>query len=153
MVFLPWKTRTIRGAWRFIICGGTCSFQSKRCQHVKLTIMAFHSTAELNVAIVCACMPCLKPLLVRLFPRARWLRADPRPRDLDTISDTTLSDREASTDIAERRIDWAALRANHGAEKDTDTASTCMTSAEERQRGVTEDLRAGKTQGNNSDSI
>lgn len=37
----------------------------------RLAINYVWSILELNVAIICACLPCLKPLLVRLFPRVR----------------------------------------------------------------------------------
>ncbi|EGZ76883.1 hypothetical protein NEUTE2DRAFT_146574, partial [Neurospora tetrasperma FGSC 2509] len=71
---------------------------------------------EMNIAIICACMPCLKPLLVRVFPRARWLRAVPQLRDLETISDASMTNRDNSIDVAQRRIDWTALRASHAVE-------------------------------------
>ncbi|KAK3339425.1 hypothetical protein B0H65DRAFT_300185 [Neurospora tetraspora] len=123
----------------------------------RLAIHYIWGNTELNVAIICACMPCLKPLLVRLFPRARWLRAVPQPRDLDTISLSALTDRDTSTDIAQRRIDWAALRASHGVKTDTEVASTDLTSTEERdygvvdpERGRTEDQRSGQAPGNSS---
>ncbi|KAK3355565.1 hypothetical protein B0H65DRAFT_414309, partial [Neurospora tetraspora] len=117
------------------------------------------SNTELNVAIICACMPCLKPLLVRLFPRTRWLRAVPRPRDLDTISEYAMTDRDTSTDVAERRIDWASLRASHGMKNDTEVVSTDMdlTSTDERdygvvdpERGRIEDQISGQAPGNSS---
>ncbi|KAL0475036.1 hypothetical protein QR685DRAFT_434165 [Neurospora intermedia] len=87
-----------------------------------------NSIVEMNVAIICACMPCLRPLLVRVFPRVRWLRAAPQLRDLETISDASMTDRDNSIDVAQRRIDWTALRASHAVENDAEVAPTDLTS-------------------------
>ncbi|KAK3488582.1 hypothetical protein B0T13DRAFT_406440 [Neurospora crassa] len=89
----------------------------------------WNSIVEMNVAIICACMPCLRPLLVRVFPRARWLRAAPQLRSLETVSDASMTDRDNSIDVAQRRIDWTALRASYAVENNAEVAPTDLTSS------------------------
>lgn len=82
---------------------------------------------------------------MRLFPWVRWLKAVPQLRDLDTVSESTLTDRGTSTDVAERRIDWAALRASHGVKDNTEVVSTDLASTDERDHGAADSIRGRAT--------
>jgi hypothetical protein len=62
--------------------------------------VALWSTIEVNVGIICACMPSVRSLLVRIFPRMSVLGSDPRSR-ID-ITERNLGFGTTSRTMAER---------------------------------------------------